>query len=449
MTRKSISQAISHATSTTATRNAVLVVLIALTTILSGSCATSRNSASRLEKESKSAEIGNTLRHDYFFHEAVKQATAQNYPEAFELMRYCIEADSTSAPAKYHLALYYMLLKDKYMPEKLLVEAVAQDPDNYWYRMLLASQYTTVSKLDNAIQEYEEIARRFPERTIVLLQLAEMYDEIGQYEKELHALNRYGRLEDVSDKLSNQRFLCYLQMEKYDSAYFEVAPSAALTIEALMKSVNNRQGLDILMRFCTVVEKYDPSLWQTYKYLAIAHFQIKNEDEAFDMIDRGLRNVTDSIGISSLYSIRGEFYHELDRMDLTYKDYDSALKYNPNDISLLNNYAYFLSLENRDLKRAQKMSSVAVNKEPDNPTYLDTYAWILFKQSQYSEALKYIQQAMEKGGEEHPDVVEHCGDIYYQCGYKDKALEYWHAAVRLNSDSKLLEQKILQEKYIE
>lgn len=449
MTRKNISHNISKAASRTTSRNAALVVLIALTTILSGSCATSRNSASRLEKESKAAELNNNLRHDYFFHEAVKQATAQNYPEAFELMGYCIEADSTSAPAKYHLALYYMLLKDKYMPEKLLVEAVAQEPDNYWYRMLLATQYTTVSKRNNAIQEYEEIARRFPERTLVLLQLAEMYDEIGQYEKELHALNRYGRLEDVYDQLSNQRFLCYLQMEKYDSAYFEVAPVAAQTMDALMKSVNNRQGLDILMRFCTVVEKHDPSVWQSYKYLALAYYQIQNEDEAFDIIDRGLRIVTDSVGISSLYSLRGEFYHDKERMDLTYQDYDSALKYNPNDISLLNNYAYFLSLENRDLKRAQKMSSVAIQKEPDNPTYLDTYAWILFKQSQYSEALKYIQQAMEKGGEEHPDVVEHCGDIYYQCGFKDKALEYWHAAVRLNSGSKLLEQKILQEKYIE
>lgn len=426
-----------------------LIIFFALTILLSGSCATSRKSVSQFEKELKTAEINNKLRRDYFFHEGVKQATDRNYAEAFELMQYCVDADSSSSAAKFQLAQYYMVLNDKSMPEKLLLEAVSEEPDNYWYRRLLASQYKLSHKQGFAIQEYEEMARRFPQRTEILLNLAEMYDEIGQYEKELHAINRYGLLEDAYDQLSNQRFLCYLQMEEYDSAYYEIAPSAAETMTALMESVNNLSGLELLIRFCSVVERHKPSLWQTYRNLAVANYQIKKSDEAFAVIARGLKNVTDSIGLSSLYSLRGEFHHEMDRLDLTYQDYDSALMYSPKEISILNNYAYFLSLENRDLKHALQMSSVTIDMEPDNPTYLDTYAWILFKLSRYDEALKYIHIAMEKGGDEHPDVVEHCGDINYQCGNKEKALEYWHAAVRLNSDSKLLEQKILQEKYIE
>lgn len=430
-------------------RKVGFAVLITLATLLSGSCATSRKSVSQLEKETRIAENNNRLRHDYFFHEGVQQTAEQNYAEAFELMQYCINADSTSSAAKYQLAIYYMLLGDKSIPEKLLSQAVAQEPDNYWFRHLLATQYQLTHQQGYAIQEYEDMIRRFPQRTELLLELAEMYDEIGQYEKELHVINRYGRLEDVYDQLNNQRFLCYLQMEEYDSAYYEIAPLAAETMEALMKSVNNSFGLDMVMKFCSVVEKHNPSLWQTYSNLAVANYQLRKPDEAFAIITRGLKNVTDSIGLASLYSLRGEFHHEMGRLDLTYQDYDSALMYNPKEIGILNNYAYFLSLEKRDLNRALEMSSITLQIEPENPTYLDTYAWILFRLSRYNEALKYILLAIENGGDEHPDVVEHCGDIYYNCGDKDKALQYWHAAVRLNSQSKLIQAKILQEKYIE
>lgn len=424
------------------------ILILILTILLSGSCVTSRKLASQ-QSVSLSADYNNTRRHDYFFHEGVRQATEGNYAEAFELMQYCIRADSTSAAAKYHLAQYYILLNDKTMPEKLLLEALHEEPDNYWYRRLLAMHYRHTRKYGVAIREYEEIVRRFPQRTEILLNLAELYNDIGQYEKELQAINRYGLLEDAYDELRSQRFLCYLKMEELDSAYHEVASSAADAMEALMQSVNNLAGLELVMRFCAVVEKHDPSLWQTYRNISLAKYQTDKRNEAFAAISRGLRNVTDSIGLSSLYSLRGEFHHDMNHMDLTYQDYDSVLIYNPNEISILNNYAYFLSLENRDLQRALNMSSKTINAEPENPTFLDTYAWILFKLNRYSEALKYIELAMQNGGEQHPAVVEHCGDINYHCGNKEKALKYWHEAIRLKSDSKLLEQKILQEKYIE
>ena len=118
-----------------------------------------------------------------------------------------------------------------------------------------------------------------------------------------------------------------------------------------------------------------------------------------------------------------------------YAAYDSALVYNPNNIATLNNYAYYLSVERKDLDKAEEMSYRTVKAEPENATYLDTYAWILFEKERYTEARIYIEQAMRNGGDTSQVIVEHCGDIYYMLDEKDKALEYWKKAEGMGSQS--------------
>ncbi len=84
-----------------------------------------------------------------------------------------------------------------------------------------------------------------------------------------------------------------------------------------------------------------------------------------------------------------------------------------------------------------------------NATYLDTYAWILFNQKRYKDALEYILKAVQCIDEPSPDVMEHCGDIYFMNGNSEEAMRFWHQAIELNSTSKTIEQKIIQKKYIE
>lgn len=138
-------------------------------------------------------------------------------------------------------------------------------------------------------------------------------------------------------------------------------------------------------------------------------------------------------------------------MKEAYAAYDSALVYNPAHIGALNNYAYYLSVERRDLDKAEEMSYKTVKAEPGNATYLDTYAWILFEKGKYTEARIYIDDAIKntKPEEESGVVYEHCGDIYYMTGDVDKALEYWKKADAFgDSESKTLKQKIEKKKYI-
>ena len=136
-------------------------------------------------------------------------------------------------------------------------------------------------------------------------------------------------------------------------------------------------------------------------------------------------------------------------MDQAYKSYDEALKYNDKNIVVLNNYAYFLSLDKKDLKKAERMSAMAVKLEPNNSTYLDTYAWIFFVQGNYSLAKIYIENALANDKTNSAELIDHYGDILFMSGEKEKAVEQWKKAKEAGKESEVLNRKITEEKYIE
>ena len=107
-----------------------------------------------------------------------------------------------------------------------------------------------------------------------------------------------------------------------------------------------------------------------------------------------------------------------------------------------------LSVEKKDLDKAEEMSYKTIKAEPDNNTYLDTYAWILFIKKKYTEAKVYMDDAMKKGGDKSEVVVEHCGDVYYMNGLKEDALKYWIKSREMGNKSEVLKKKIEQKKYI-
>ena len=109
--------------------------------------------------------------------------------------------------------------------------------------------------------------------------------------------------------------------------------------------------------------------------------------------------------------------------------YEKALSYNASNIPVLNNYSYFLAMEGQDLDKAERMSAQTVKAEPDNATYLDTYAWIFFKQGNYSLARIYLQNALDKTKEPSAELFEHYGDILFMLGEVDEAVTYWQKAL--------------------
>ena len=146
---------------------------------------------------------------------------------------------------------------------------------------------------------------------------------------------------------------------------------------------------------------------------------------------------------SRTYALLGDIEHERNNMKGCYKAYDKALKHLPNNAHVLNNYAYFLSLEERKLERALEMSTRSNELDKSNPTFLDTKAWILYKMGRYAEAKKVMQQALSLDRSKDPTFALHYGDILYALGEEFMAKVYWRKALEQGAPKEEIEKRFL------
>ena len=140
----------------------------------------------------------------------------------------------------------------------------------------------------------------------------------------------------------------------------------------------------------------------------------------------------DSSVLVSAYSAMGDAYYRMQRSKEAFKAYDKALKYNPDNVYVLNNYAYYLSLEGKNLKKAYTMSKKTIEAEPDNSTYLDTFGWILYLQGKALEAKPFFKHAMLYGGKESVVIMDHYAEVLFALKEYDLAFLYWFKAQEKN-----------------
>lgn len=132
-------------------------------------------------------------------------------------------------------------------------------------------------------------------------------------------------------------------------------------------------------------------------------------------------------------SVIADMYHLTGDDKATFKTYEKLLKINPNHIPSLNNYAYYLSVKKKNLNKAYAMSKKTVEKEPDNPTYLDTFGWILYLQGKYTEAKQCFKHAMIYGAKESATILDHYAEVLYALREYDLANVYWNQAKTKNN----------------
>ena len=164
-----------------------------------------------------------------------------------------------------------------------------------------------------------------------------------------------------------------------------------------------------VVRECTKAVEYVPNQPALYYYLGVAQYLNEMNEDAIHSLRLGAANIsqdTSSKLCSDIYLMLGDIYHKIEDKESAYNAYDSCLVYDPNRVLCLNNYAYFLSLDKRELEKAENMSLKAITAEPDNGTYLDTYAWILYQEGRYEEAKKYIDMAIEALEKKHKELLE-------------------------------------------
>ncbi len=162
-----------------------------------------------------------------------------------------------------------------------------------------------------------------------------------------------------------------------------------------------------------------------------------------EALENGLKIAGQNLPLTvQFYSMMAEAWQKMERHEKSDEYFEKALQIEPENIMILNNYGYYLSLREVKLDKAERMSRITIEAEPDNPTYLDTYAWILYKARKNEEALKYIERAMQSGGDRDPDILEHYGDILYALQRNEDALIFWKRALDAGNKSEELGKKI-------
>ena len=143
------------------------------------------------------------------------------------------------------------------------------------------------------------------------------------------------------------------------------------------------------------------------------------------------------------YTMIGDMYHSLGDEKKSFKAYEKVLKLNPDYVPVLNNYAYYLSMAGKRLGKAYTMSKKTITAEPDNPTYLDTFGWILHLQGKDLEAKAMFKHAMLYGGKESAVILDHYAEVLYALKEYDLAKVYWNLAIGKNDgELKNLEKKV-------
>ena len=177
-----------------------------------------------------------------------------------------------------------------------------------------------------------------------------------------------------------------------------------------------------------------PTCQTAYLVAAWAYVNQDQNEKAIEEYRQAIDNMSppDANRVSQLYGNMGDLYYQLERKEEAYDCYDKAVKYNPNNYNVLNNYAYYLSEENRDLVKAEQMSLKVIQKYPDNPTYLDTYAWILYLEGSYALASFYQQHAIDSIGKDDRSnctLYNHYGDMLVKNNDLKGAVEQWRHAL--------------------
>jgi tetratricopeptide (TPR) repeat protein len=187
-----------------------------------------------------------------------------------------------------------------------------------------------------------------------------------------------------------------------------------------------------------------------YLITGIGYYRNGQIEKALSLLQKGVTFVIDNDKLLlQFYTYLGDLYFKNNQFDKSFSTFKKALLIDPENIYILNNFTYYLALQNEELDRAEQMGRKLNELAPGNPSYQDTYGWVFYKLGRYDDAKKWLKKALESGGANNDIILEHMGDVYYKLGEKDKALDYWQRAKSIGNGSDFLIKKITDKKLYE
>lgn len=353
------------------------------------------------------------------------------------------ELNPDNGTAKISLANYYKHVGDSVAYDKKVYEALLSEDFEMEEKLSLLSEYLQTllddrSDTSRGDHLFDVLMEQYPHEPNVLDLAARYSSAKGDYD---NAIQQIGYAID----LDSANPMYWQQLMGYQIADDKGADAMATFDRASSHVTINDQLRLMYGSAATMAKKYDEAermfgdLLHYYDENLPLYEPIPDGTSIQNLSYEGLER------LSSIYSMLGDMYYAAEDLQKAYGAYDNSLFFNPENPLTLNNYAYFLSENDGDLDKAEDMARKAIELQPDNDTYLDTMAWVLFKKKEYKEALEFQRKAIEiaeKKGEPAAEFFNHLGDILFMNHEPAEALENWSKALKLEPDNVLLKKKV-------
>lgn len=362
---------------------------------------------------------------------------------------------------------YYGLMADYYLSEKDEVNALKYylkileiEPDNGFVLFSLTSFYRQKEDKEKA---WEYIRKGFQNKSADVETKIQYYLMMTAEEKPFFTEDQVNELVQTLIKTNGDDYRVYTVYAEYliskgklEEAreqlrkVLETQKDNYMIWERMLLISNDLLDFKSIYTDAEKAIELFPNQPVLYGLRAVACLQLEKYTEALDILKEGDAYLLDNKLMKVQFELyRAEANYKLGRVEDAFKAFDVVISIDPENWLAMNNYAYYLSVRNENLEKAEQLSGKAVRANPDNSTYLDTYAWVLFMRKDYSLAKFYMETAIKNGGDKNGVIVEHYGDILFMLGQKDKAMEQWKKAEETGDFSEFLSEKIKQGRYLD
>ncbi len=360
-----------------------------------------------------------------------------------------------------HETKYYLILADAYVTNnnfdqalKVYNSLLKVEPDNGEAHFFLAQYYIQNKEY---IKSFDELKKVFASKSFDPEQKVQMFlsfskaigdnKDLNDKFKELFKVLLETNPDNIDVKILNTDYL--FQNKEYAKVQSELEyvitkkKDNIYVWQRLLITDNFLEDFKSMYAHADDAVKYYPNQSFFYLFKGLSAYQLKDYNTSVDALDFGNKLVVESDPLKKqFYLYLGESIYQLNNYDKAFSYFDKYLKIEPEDTYVLNNYSYYLSLLKRNLVKAEQMSSKTITLEPNNSTFLDTYAWVLFQSKNYPKALDIIQRAINNGGDSSSVIVEHYGDILFKNNKQDEAVVQWKKAKSMDSTSENIDKKI-------
>lgn len=372
------------------------------------------------------------------------------------------EALITANPdeVRYVLAQAEMYAANNRLPDAIRVaqQALRKEPENPQAHLILADAYrqqgnapesekqvkqafeSTDLGIDQKVRILVDYLKQLPNPAVqqTALELADITTKV--HPREAKAYSVAGDVQLLAEQKPKARDN-YLRALGLDNSHYKIWQQVVLIDAELAQS-------DSLLKHTNQALELFPNQAVFWFYNGVGHTLAKQPAKAVRAFEQGKKLTADNPELAAQFDTQlGDAYHELKEYDKSDAAYDAALTFDANNAQALNNYSYFLSLRGKNLPKAKDMAGKLVKLFPDNGTYLDTYAWVLYQLKDYANARQYLEKAVRTSKD--GTVLEHYGDVLYQLGDAAAAVEHWQQAKKAGGTSALIDRKIKDRKLYE